>query len=234
MSGLTGGIHLPEEEESTTPSPSTRHGFRFVHLNSFVINTILAASGMVAVEDFAFALFSLFYIHFLSKVAFPPLSPRPEPPVFQKSRLFGLYVTAGAVIGLILPIGYIFQGVYAGDKEGMKAAAAPHLFLLASQILMEGVTFSLRFSLPVRAFIPVFYNTRRIFAIIEWLKIEMAKVDEEEHGRRLKRLHIHIHIGRALATANLAFWCFNLFGFLLPFYIPMVFKRYYGHDKVKD
>jgi hypothetical protein len=33
--------------------------------------------------------------------------------------------------------------------------------------------------------------------------------------------------GRAFAAANLAFWGFNLFTFLLPFYLPKALRRYY-------
>ncbi|MCD7461704.1 hypothetical protein HAX54_046838 [Datura stramonium] len=116
------------------------------------------------------------------------------------------------------------------DTEGIKAAA-PHVFLLASQVFMEGVTFTDGFSLPVRVFVPVFYNSRRIFTIMEWLSSEISKVDQE-YGGDMRR----VYMGRALAAANMAFWCFNLFGFLLPVYLPKAFKMYYysGTSKIKD
>lgn len=95
---------------------------------------------------------------------------------------------------------------------------------------MEGVAFSDKFSVPISVFVPVFYNSRRIFTIVEWLRNEIGKVDEEYSGPPGR-----IYMGRALAIANLVLWCFNLFGFLLPVYLPRAFKKYYASfNKIKD
>ncbi|XP_049393846.1 uncharacterized protein LOC125858188 [Solanum stenotomum] len=204
--------------------------FTFRQLNVLAIIIIFSSSGMVSIEDFVFVLFSLIYIYFISKIAFPPISPKTEqPPVFgEKNSVLNLYVSIGALVGLFLPILYIFEGIYEGDKEGIKAAA-PHVFLLASQVFMEGLTFTDQFSLPIRVFVPVFYNSRRIFTIMEWLKTEISKVDEE-YGGNVRR----VYMGRGLAAANMVFWCFNLFCFLLPVYLPKAFKIYYCGRKSKD
>ncbi|KAA8533708.1 hypothetical protein F0562_031225 [Nyssa sinensis] len=155
--------------------------------------------------------------------------PRLQRHVFGPNNKFlGPYVLIGALIGLFLPIAYICEGIFKGDKEGIKAAA-PHLFLLSSQVFMEGVTFSGKFSLPIRVFVPVFYNSRRIFTIVDWLRSEISKVDEG-YGGSARRLSF----GRGIAIANMAFWCFNLFGFLLPVYLPKAFKIYYSGYKVKN
>lgn len=100
------------------------------------------------------------------------------------------------------------------------------MFLLASQVFMEGVASSGGFSIPIKVFVPVAYNSVRIYSIIDWLKSEISKVDEE-YGGSLRR----VYIGRGLAGANMAFWSFNLFGFLLPYYLPMAFHRYYAGNK---
>ncbi|KAG1355024.1 hypothetical protein COCNU_07G011360 [Cocos nucifera] len=229
-------IRLPKEEEEeeeekvkyhhpAAAANSPRHRFfSFRQLNALAVVIVLSASGMVAAADLAFALFSLVYLHLLSSAAFPPSSssPVPEPPVFgYRNPILAAYVAVGALLGLLLPIAYILDGVLAGDKEGIKAAA-PHVFLLAAQVFLEQVTFSGRFSLPIRAFVPIFYNTKRLFTLADWVRHEIGKV-EDDHGspRRL-------FAGRALAVANVGFWAFNLFGFLLPVYLPRVFKRYYG------
>lgn len=198
----------------------------FPHLNSIAIIIILAFSGMVTLQDFSFFLFSFLYLPIISKLAFPS-NPNITnyPTIFDpKNKLLRLYVTIGAIVGLYAPIAYILEGTYEGDKEGIKAAS-PHLFLLASQVLMEGIVFSAgKFSPPVRAFVPVFYNSKRIFTIVDWLRSEMYK----DHGS-----HRRVLVGRALAVANMAFWCYNLFGFLLPVYLPKVFKVYYSVHKEK-
>lgn len=62
---------------------------------------------------------------------------------------------------------------------------------------MEGVTFNGKFSLPIRVFVPVFYNSRRIFTIMEWLRSEISKVDDE-YGGNLRR----VYMGRGLAAVS--------------------------------
>ena len=149
--------------------------------------------------------FPLFKCIFFSKVAFPTtINPPRESLVFYpKTKILGLYVFVGAIVGLFLPLAYIFEGIFEGDKEGIKAAAP------AAQVFMEGVAFSDRFSIPIRVFVPVFCNSRRIFTLVDWLRNEITKV-EQDYGESTRRLHI----GRALAVANLAFWC--LFASLEP------------------
>ncbi|XP_042484459.1 uncharacterized protein LOC122064763 [Macadamia integrifolia] len=238
MSGGVGptvsDIRLTKEEEAAegkghlkSQKQSTRRGFlSFRQLNALAIIVVFSASGMVGIADLAFTVLSLIYVFFLSKVAFPLLGSSPDPPVFgQSNKTLNLYVSFAAVIGLFLPIAYIFEGILEGDKEGIKAAA-PHVFLLASQVFMEGLTFSAGLSLPIRAFVPVFYNSMRIFTLFDWLKSEIEKVGEGSGGS-VRR----VYFGRALAVANLGFWCFNLFGFLLPVYLPLALKKYYGYKE---
>ncbi|KAK4436288.1 hypothetical protein Salat_0792500 [Sesamum alatum] len=229
--GPTCDITLPKEEPpvSAAKPPARRSFFAFRQLNALAAAIVLSASGMVSAQDFAFVIFSLAYIYFISKVAFPLTSSVPDPPVYgDKNTILSLYVLVGAVIGLFLPIAYIFEGILEGDKEGIKAAA-PHVFLLASQVFMEGLTFSGRFSLPVRVLVPVFYNAMRILSIMEWVRNEFSKA-ELGYGGSGRRMCV----GKALAVANMAFWSFNLFGFLLPFYLPKAFKLYYSNSKFRD
>ncbi|XP_057952840.1 uncharacterized protein LOC131146963 [Malania oleifera] len=230
------GLHLRSQTSTAgnphQPSPRGR-GARFLtfrQLNALAVVVVFSASGLVSLEDFAFVVFSVVYMYFISKAAFPNRTPSSEgSTVFDpKNKILRLYVLIGALVGLFLPIAYIFEGIFEGDKEGIKAAA-PHVFLLSSQVFMEGLAFSDRFSIPIRVFVPVFYNSRRIFTIVEWLRTEIGKVDEE-YGGSARRLYV----GRALAVANMAFWCFNLFAFLLPVYLPKAFQKYYsGYSKVK-
>ncbi|XP_014512564.1 uncharacterized protein LOC106771156 [Vigna radiata var. radiata] len=225
-------VHKEHEEHSlhktiTTPRKSSFPSFR--HLNCLAVIIVLSASGMICPQDFAFVAFSVVYILFLSKVVFPSLHPSKETTIFNpQNKMFALYIFIAAIIGLFAPIAYILDGIFEGDKEGIKAAA-PHVFLLASQVFMEGVTYYGGFSIPIRAFVPIFYNSRRIFTIVDWLRSEINKVNEEHSGSARR-----IFVGRVLAVANMAFWCYNLFGFLLPVYLPRVFKLYYSAPKEKD
>ena len=103
--GPTGSdISLPQEQEvdhkeqqeqhslknlhktiTTTPHKPTFLSFR--HLNCLAVVVVLSSSGMVAPEDFAFVLFSIIYMYFLSKMAFPSLLPsKEEPLVFNPNK----------------------------------------------------------------------------------------------------------------------------------------------------
>ncbi|XP_074281715.1 uncharacterized protein LOC141606471 [Silene latifolia] len=235
MSGGVGpasDISLPKDEPSPpqnlppkiTPKQTTPLGFfTFRQLNSLAFMLVLSASGMISLQDFTVVIFSTIYIFFLSKFSFPKQSITQEQPVFnQKSKILTTYILFAAVIGLFLPILYIFEGILEGDKEGIKAAV-PHVFLLASQVFMEGVSASCRFSLPIRVFVPVFYNSVRMFTLIEWLKDEFLRFGGGGEG-----LSRRLVVGRGLAVANFGLWSFNLFGFLLPVYLPKALQRYYG------
>ncbi|KAL9240467.1 hypothetical protein vseg_014682 [Gypsophila vaccaria] len=194
----------------------------FRHLNSLAIMLILSATGTIPLYHFTLVIVSTIYIYLLSKFSFPRHSGAQEQPVFdQKSKVvLGYYVLFAAVLGLLLPVLYIFEGILRGDKDGVKAAV-PHLFLLASQVFMEGVSASSQFSLPIRVFVPVFYNSVRMAALVEWCSSEYFGVEEIGSSRRM-------YVGRGLCIANLGLWGFNLFGFLLPVYLPKAMKRYYG------
>nr|XP_043614252.1 uncharacterized protein LOC122586317 [Erigeron canadensis] len=218
-----------ETHQQNQPKSHLRRGIlTFQQLNALALVVILSASGMVAIEDFGFVILTFFYMYFLSTVAFPAITPsQSQQPVFADNlnRLLSLYCFTGAVVGLFLPVVYIFEGIYEGDKEGIKAAT-PHVFLLASQLFLEGVAFSDRFSLPMKVLVPVVYNSTRLFSLLEWVRSEVTKeeggsISSNSSSRRL-------FMGRVLAVVNLVYWGFNLFGFLLPFYLPRAFKRYYS------
>ncbi|KAJ0695066.1 hypothetical protein HanPI659440_Chr15g0615931 [Helianthus annuus] len=134
--GPSGDILLKEEEEPKHDQQQPQHQplppeaqqkahirrgiFSFQQLNALAVAVVLSASGMVAVEDFAFVIFSFFYMYFMSKVAFPTLHPSNNHQVFDdKNRLLRVYSFVGVVVGLILPVAYIFEGILEGDKEGI-------------------------------------------------------------------------------------------------------------------
>ncbi|KGN49933.1 uncharacterized protein LOC101214743 [Cucumis sativus] len=239
---ICGDISLPKEQESIHKeawdpkqgggSVGRRKAAAFLslrQLNALAVVIIFSASGMVCAEDLVFVMFSIMYMYFLSRVAFPRIGGAGDAAVFgPENRVLRLYVLFAAMVGLFLPVAYILEGFFEEDKEGIKAAS-PHVFLLASQVFMEGVAANDSFSTPIRVFVPVFYNSRRIFTLTEWLRNEFAKEDKEYSGS-VRRLMV----GRALAVANMALWSFNLFGFLLPVYLPRAFKRYYSLYKSKD
>lgn len=155
MSGGVGptcsDISLPSEQETLHKEICDRKSGAVVHggarrkpaaaflsfrqLNALAVVVIFSASGMVCAEDLAFVLFSVAYMYFISRVAFPASGGGEDGGVFSpgQSKVLRLYVMLAAAIGLFLPIGYILEGFFEDDKEGIKAAS-PHVFLLASQV----------------------------------------------------------------------------------------------------
>ncbi|KAM0938837.1 hypothetical protein DsansV1_C22g0172271 [Dioscorea sansibarensis] len=213
---MSGGTSATAAPASPAPPSSSRRRFLSpIQLQSLATVTILAGAGLVPASDLAFAVLSIPYTYFLSAIPFPSLTPGPAPSVFgDRNPILARYVFAGAIIGLFLPIIYILEGAFSGDRESVNSAA-PHLFLLSFQVFMEGVTFWQGFSIPVRAFVPVAFNSRRLFSIADWLRSELGK----------EGLGFRLIAGKVLAIANLVMWAFNLFGFLLPVYLPRALKR---------
>ncbi|KAL1823707.1 hypothetical protein ACET3Z_010485 [Daucus carota] len=141
-------------------------------------------------------------------------------------KFMGFYIIVTGIIGLVVPVAYVTEGFFFGHKESIKPAV-PHLFLLLCQVFMEGVGFSDKFSLPIRVYVPVVYNSVRISTLIEWLRDEFSM----EYGggdSASSSSAIRIYAGRSIVVANMVLWCFNLFGFLLPVWLPKIFKLYYS------
>lgn len=216
----------PREPQKTRSLLGT---LSFTQLYVLVLIVVFSASGLVCLEDVAFVLLSSVYIFIVSKVAFPDTSATSRVRAFGKTRLFTLYVGTGGVVGLLLPLAYIFGGFVEGDKKGVEAAA-PHVFLLSCQVFLEGLSYALEFSLPGRAMVPVFYNTKRIFTILDWLRADFWKQTADldlPSSSSSSAAVLWLRFGQALAVANLVFWSFNLFCFLIPVYLPKAFRIYH-------
>lgn len=216
------------------PKPRTKklYSLTLRHYITLAVIILLSVSEMVRPQEFAFVIFSVIYMYFLSTVAFPVISTSPYPPIFtsKQLKLMGVYVIVTGIIGLIAPIVYVTEGFFLGDKESIKPAVPP-LFLLLCQIFMEGVGFSDKFSLPIRVYVPVVYNSVRIFSLMEWLRNEFSKNYNGVDGWSSSSA-VRMYVGRSIAVSNMLLWCFNLFGFLLPVWLPKIFKLYYTFPAV--
>lgn len=232
MSG--GAVHIGDAVEPREPQKtrSLLGTLSFTQLYVLVLIVVFSASGLVCLEDVVFVLLSSVYIFIVSKVAFPDTSATSRVRAYGKTRLFTLYVGTGGVVGLLLPLAYIFGGFVEGDKKGVEAAA-PHVFLLSCQVFLEGLSYALEFSLPGRAMVPVFYNTKRIFTILDWLRADFWKQTADldlPSFSSSSAIVLWVRFGWALAVANLVFWSFNLFCFLIPVYLPKAFRIYHQKE----
>lgn len=235
MSGVTSRFSDKNHKVAVTkPGTKSLYSLTLRHYIILAVIVLLSVSGMVRPQEFAFAIFTVIYMYFLSMVAFPVISNSTYPPIFtaKQLKLMGVYIIVTGLIGLIVPVAYVTEGFFLGDKETIKPAV-PHLFLLLCQVFMEGVGFSDKFSLPIQVYVPVVYNSVRIFTLMEWLRDEFAKENISEDGASSSSA-VRIYVGRIIAVTNMVLWCFNLFGFLLPVWLPKIFKLYYSAPAVLD
>ncbi|XP_004310104.1 PREDICTED: uncharacterized protein LOC101292083 [Fragaria vesca subsp. vesca] len=199
---------------------------RVIELQLVAFIMVFSASGLVPLLDLIFPAFASAYLLVLSRLAFPSHGhvSSGSQEIFQGSKFFRLYVIAGTTVGLFLPLAYVLGGFARGDEHAVRSAT-PHLFLLSFQILTENVISGLSlFSPPVRALVPLLYTVRRIFVILDWVNDVWLN----------KTLPANAHVkdvawfwfGRTLAVANFSYFALNLFGFLIPRFLPRAFEKY--------
>eukprot|EP00246_Nothoceros_aenigmaticus_P007041 TRINITY_DN20639_c0_g1_i1.p1 TRINITY_DN20639_c0_g1~~TRINITY_DN20639_c0_g1_i1.p1 ORF type:complete len:270 (-),score=28.95 TRINITY_DN20639_c0_g1_i1:609-1418(-) len=207
---------------------------RIVELQLVAFIVVFSASGLVPVMDLAFPIFLSIYAFILSHTAFPKFSKSASPELFKGSRIFQLYVVTGTIIGLFLPLAYVLGGFARGDQSAVRAAT-PHLFLLSFQVLSENLINGMNvFSLPVRAVLPILYTGRRLFALTDWLNATFAKAHVPVAPIKFTD-NAWLWFGRGLAVANFVYFAFNLFGFLIPAFLPRALDHYFeernAHNK---
>ncbi|KAI3929983.1 hypothetical protein MKW98_004137 [Papaver atlanticum] len=220
---------------------------RVIELQLVAFIMVFSASGLVPLIDLIFPAFASAYLLLLSRLAFPShgndntgtLSGSSSREIFEGSKLmmFRLYVMVGTTIGMFLPLAYVLGGFARGDDHALRCAT-PSLFLLSFQILTENIIsgFSL-FSPPIRALVPLLYTVRRIFVITDWIQDVWVN----------KTLPVNAQMtdvawywfGKCLAVANLVYFSINLFGFLLPRFLPRSFEMYFRqrdeiHSKLSE
>ncbi|KAK7316924.1 hypothetical protein RJT34_00744 [Clitoria ternatea] len=202
---------------------------RVIELQLVAFILVFSASGLVPLLDLVFPALASAYILALSHFAFPsPPSSSASPSgseIFKGSRFFRMYVVVGTTVGLFLPLAYVLGGFARGDEHAVRSAT-PHLFLLSFQILTENIISGLSlFSPPVRVLVPMIYTIRRIFVDIDW--IHDVWLNKALPANASLQDTAWYWFGKSLAVANLAYFSINLFGFLIPRFLPRAFERYF-------
>ncbi|XP_042504649.1 uncharacterized protein LOC122081543 [Macadamia integrifolia] len=204
---------------------------RVIELQLVAFIMVFSASGLVPLFDLLFPAFISAYLLALSRFVFVAhgqgrrTTVGESPEIIKGSRLFRLYVMSGTTIGLFLPLAYVLGGFARGDDHAVRSAT-PHLFLLSFQILTENIISGLSlFSPPVRALVPLLYTTRRILVIVDW-------IDDVWFNKRLPANAQFQDVawfwfGKVLAVANFVYFSINLFGFLIPRFLPKAFEIYF-------
>lgn len=228
MSGVSlavagGGYETEKRQEQG--SMTMMGSLRVIELQLVAFVLVFSASGLVPLLDLLFPFFVSIYLVALSRFAFPSYNRGVSQTVFHGSKAFQFYVIVGTIVGLFLPLAYVLGGFGRGDKLAVKSAS-PHLFLISFQILTENIISGLSvFSPPVRALVPLMYTVRRIFVDINWIQNVWLNITLPANAHFKDKAWFWF--GRVLAVANLVYFSINLFGFLIPRFLPRAFKRYF-------
>ncbi|CAN4100581.1 unnamed protein product [Withania somnifera] len=217
----------PRERNQQQQAEGVMGSLRVIELQLVAFIMVFSATGLVPLLDLIFPALTSAYLLLLSRFAFPSLgtTTTTSRETFQGSWFFRLYMVAGTTIGLFLPLAYVLGGFARGDQNAVRSAT-PHLFLLSFQILTENIISGLSlFSPPVRALVPLLYTVRRIFVLIDW--IQDVWINKTLPANALLKDVAWNWFGKGLAVANLAYFAINLFGFLIPKFLPLAFERYF-------
>ncbi|KAF8390672.1 hypothetical protein HHK36_025199 [Tetracentron sinense] len=235
----TSSIHKQKDESAVVGG--VMGSLRMIELQLVAFIMVFSVSGLVPLLDLVFPAFTSAYLLALSRLAFPAhgstATGSQSQDIFHGSRFFRFYVVLGTTIGLFLPLAYVLGGFARGDDHAVRSAT-PHLFLLSFQILTENIISGLSlFSPPVRALVPLLYTVRRIFVIIDWVSDVWLNKTLPANAQ-LKGIAWD-WFGKGLAVANLGYFSINLFGFLIPRFLPRAFERYFRerdeiHSKVAE
>lgn len=121
-----------------------------------------------------------------------------------------IYMPVFATAGVLLPIMTIILA-----PKTIQNTLTPHLFLLLSQIHMEGVTGSVYYHNVIRLLVPIVFNAYRISSLLTWTSA--AWWQSPTDGWYVWNL--------GLAMTNLLLWAYNLLVFLLLRVLPRYFDR---------
>ncbi|XP_038875679.1 uncharacterized protein LOC120068074 [Benincasa hispida] len=217
---------LRRQQQQNTVVGGVMGSLRVIELQLVAFIMVFSASGLVPFLDLVFPAFTSAYLLLLARFAFPSHGHSTgSQEIFQGSKLFRMYVVVGTTIGLFLPLAYVLGGFARSDEHAVRSAT-PHLFLLSFQILTENVISGLSlFSPPVRALVPLLYTARRIFVIMDWMKDVWLNKTLPANAE-FKDI-AWFWFGRTLAVANFAYFCVNMYGFLVPTFLPRAFERYF-------
>ncbi|CAM6124446.1 unnamed protein product [Calypogeia fissa] len=193
--------------------------------NTTVLTFLLAINSVPSWVDLLFPVFASLYVYIMSRVAFP----KPGPKLVGGWQFTGAgylpgYVLFCAIIGLFLPLLQITIAYVTGDQATVRESA-PHLFVLCAQVLTENLTFSSdSLALPLIGLIPALYNARRLVNLQTWA---VAVFNRELSSNVSFASSAWAIFGRSLVVSNVILWHFNLWCFLLPFFVPWTLQTHF-------
>jgi len=215
------------EEGDGRDVPETHFLLNVVGLSAppLIIPTVLALLSryrQIPVEDHVFSFGFALYLCAANKLRFHNNAEQvalrksrgqshPEKPEWfelSNEEWFDRYMASAAVLGLALPL--VVQVL---APLPMAQAAAPHLYLLFFQILMELMGNGPRFHPMLQVAVPIGYSVYRLASLKHWLLAAWRLADGGSSAASATA-----HFG--LALANAIFWTYNTFVMLLLRILP--------------
>ena len=131
-----------------------------------------------------------------------------------RGKWYKRYVLSFAVVGMFLPLPFVFFA-----PPAIALAAAPHLFLVAVQSMVEGLTTHAGFAPLLRLAVPIGFNAYRLGTLYAWSAAALSTA-RASSGALFSAC---AWPALALALVNGAMWTYNLFVFLLLRVTPQYF-----------
>jgi hypothetical protein len=205
--------------------------------SSFIFLILAVAIGLsrpIPKADVAFSICFPLYLALANRFRFdrnvPAIAAKREViPLLREGRgpWFKRYVTSFGMIGVILPV--MFQLV---APRYISDAAAPHLYLVLCQVVMETLTRGAEFYPLLRLLTPIGFNTYRMGSLCVWASTAMssflrAKDSVAGLGSNIfaGKMILWEVLGLSLALVNLVVWTYNLFIFLLLRTVPQYLDK---------
>ncbi|KAJ9169298.1 hypothetical protein P3X46_017505 [Hevea brasiliensis] len=135
---------------------------------------------------------------------------------------------ASAYILLLSRLAFPSNGrVSSGSQEIFQGSKFFWLYVIVgTRVDTENIISGLSlFSPPVRALVPLLYTVRRIFVILDW--IQDVWLNKTLPANAQAKDIAWYWFGRILAAVNLLYFSINLFGFLIPRFLPRAFEKYF-------
>lgn len=127
-----------------------------------------------------------------------------------------ILVSVSAVLSLVLPWTLILLGKPSQLQTNM---LSPHLFIMMSQVIFEIRCNRAKCNYVVRLLIPIAATAYRLRLLLDWCHLARESLQSADDISSRKFFMC------GLAYANLTFWVFTLFFFLLARIVPRYFSE---------
>lgn len=185
---------------------------------------LLSTYREIPVEDHAFSIGFALYLCLANKFRFDKNAKQialrksrgedhPEKPEWfiNAGAWFDKYMASAAVLGLVMPLALQLLA-----PSPVAQAAAPHLYVLLFQILMEIMGNGPHFHPMLQVAVPIGYSAYRIGSLKTWLAVSWGLMGQ---GSSISGTPWAVaHFG--LALINVLFWTYNTFVMLLLRVLP--------------